>query len=131
MKIPAHRALLCALVALWGVASACAPRESGEADGTATASEPTVPYNPTSEGSLPAAILGTADPPQGLSLQYFDGDPAATGYLAVPAGPGPFPATILIHEWNGLVDRVRQVADALAAEGYPGPRGRPLQRSDR
>jgi carboxymethylenebutenolidase len=25
---------------------------------------------------------------------------------------------ILIHEWNGLVDRVRQVADALAAEGY-------------
>ena len=26
--------------------------------------------------------------------------------------------SILIHEWNGLVDRVRQVADALAAEGY-------------
>jgi carboxymethylenebutenolidase len=25
---------------------------------------------------------------------------------------------ILIHEWNGLVDRVRQVADAFAAEGY-------------
>jgi carboxymethylenebutenolidase len=25
---------------------------------------------------------------------------------------------ILIHEWNGLVDRLRQVADAMAAEGY-------------
>lgn len=25
---------------------------------------------------------------------------------------------ILIHEWNGLNDRVRQVADAMAAEGY-------------
>jgi carboxymethylenebutenolidase len=25
---------------------------------------------------------------------------------------------VLIHEWNGLVDRVRQVADALADEGY-------------
>jgi carboxymethylenebutenolidase len=25
---------------------------------------------------------------------------------------------ILIHEWNGLVDRVRQVADAFADEGY-------------
>lgn len=40
------------------------------------------------------------------------------GYLAVPEGEGPFPALILIHEWNGLVDRVRQMADAFAREGY-------------
>ena len=25
---------------------------------------------------------------------------------------------ILIHEWDGLVERVKQVADAFAAEGY-------------
>jgi carboxymethylenebutenolidase len=25
---------------------------------------------------------------------------------------------IIIHEWNGLVDRVRQVADAFASQGY-------------
>ena len=36
----------------------------------------------------------------------------------MPEGAGPFPAVILIHEWNGLVDRVRRVADDLAAEGY-------------
>ncbi len=35
-----------------------------------------------------------------------------------PAGEGPFPAVILIHEWDGLNDRVRQIADALADEGY-------------
>ena len=45
-------------------------------------------------------------------------DPSTVGYIAVPTGEGPFPAVILIHEWNGLVDRVRQVADALADEGY-------------
>jgi carboxymethylenebutenolidase len=45
-------------------------------------------------------------------------DTLTTGYLAVPDGTGPFPALILIHEWNGLGDRVRQVADAFAAQGY-------------
>lgn len=68
--------------------------------------------------SIPAAILGEAPPPQGEAVHYVAGDEATTGYLAVPDGDGPFPALILIHEWNGLVDRVRQVADAFAAEGY-------------
>lgn len=69
-------------------------------------------------GALPAALLGTAPPPAGETVAYTGTDSAARGYLAVPAGEGPFPAVILIHEWNGLVDRVRQVADALANEGY-------------
>lgn len=68
--------------------------------------------------SIPAAILGEAAPPRGSAIQYFSSDSQAVGYLAVPEGEGPFPALILIHEWNGLVDRVRQVADALADEGY-------------
>lgn len=79
---------------------------------------PGVAYAPTPPGELPAAVLGTAPPPQGEDVQYFEEDAATTGYLAVPAGQGEFPGVILIHEWNGLVDRVRQVADALAAEGY-------------
>lgn len=68
--------------------------------------------------SIPDAILGTAPPPQGEALMYVPGDSLTRGYLAVPEGEGPFPALILIHEWNGLVDRVRQVADAFAAHGY-------------
>jgi carboxymethylenebutenolidase len=48
----------------------------------------------------------------------MEGDSATTGYLAVPEGEGPFPALVIIHEWNGLTDRVRQVADDFAAEGY-------------
>lgn len=64
------------------------------------------------------AITGHAPPPSGETVHYFADDPAAAGYLAVPEGEGPFPAVILIHEWNGLVDRVRQTADAFAAQGY-------------
>jgi carboxymethylenebutenolidase len=72
----------------------------------------------TTGDELPAALLGKAPAPLGQSVAYFPGDPAARGYLAEPSGEGRFGAVILIHEWNGLVDRVRQVADALAAEGY-------------
>ena len=68
--------------------------------------------------SIPAAILGQAPPPSGTAVRYVPGDSATVGYLAVPDGDGPSPALILIHEWNGLADRVRQVADAFADEGY-------------
>lgn len=70
------------------------------------------------QDSVPAAILGEAPPPRGEPARYFPTDPATTGYLVAPDGQGPFPAVILIHEWDGLNDRVRQVADAFADEGY-------------
>ena len=60
-------------------------------------------------------IEGEGAPPSGTVLEYFDG---AQGYLAEPSGDAPHGSIILIHEWNGLVDRVKQVADALAAQGY-------------
>ena len=68
--------------------------------------------------ALPAAVLGMAGPLGGQSVSYVAGDETTVGYLALPEGAGPFPSLILIHEWNGLVDRVREVADAMAAEGY-------------
>jgi carboxymethylenebutenolidase len=72
----------------------------------------------SSGDSLPAALLGTAPAPRGVTVRYYAADPAAAGYLVTPEGEGPHPAVILIHEWDGLNDRVRQVADALADEGY-------------
>ena len=60
----------------------------------------------------------TAGPLEGTDLNYVDGDAATNGYLAVPEGDGPFPALVIIHEWNGLQDRVRQLADDFADEGY-------------
>jgi carboxymethylenebutenolidase len=77
-----------------------------------------IPYAPTAADAVPAAILGKGAPPQGTPLKYFAANPKAVGYLAVPAGAGSHGAVILIHEWDGLGERVRQVADAFAAEGY-------------
>ncbi|RMH12023.1 MAG: dienelactone hydrolase family protein [Gemmatimonadetes bacterium] len=70
------------------------------------------------EVDLPAAVLGKAPPPSGEAVHYWADDERTVGYLAVPEGEGPFPAVILIHEWNGLVDRVRQMADEMASQGY-------------
>lgn len=72
----------------------------------------------TETAELPSAITGNGGELEGADLRYVDGDTATTGYLAVPAGDGPFPALVIIHEWNGLQDRVRQLADDFAAEGY-------------
>ncbi len=92
----------------------CQPGDGGgEADATNAESAAAVAVD-----TLPDAIVGEAGPPRGRDLRYFDDDTATVGYLSVPEGDGPFPALILVHEWNGLVDRVRQMADAMAAEGY-------------
>jgi carboxymethylenebutenolidase len=104
--------------------SACAPGTDGEESGgpesgtMQSAEEPRVAISPTAPGEMPPAILGNGGALEGRDVHYVDGDEATTGYLAVPAGEGPFPALVIIHEWNGLVDRVRQVADDFAAEGY-------------
>jgi carboxymethylenebutenolidase len=95
---------------------------SGQAaDGGApspAAQETTVRQTPTGADQLPPAIVGEGGDLMGMTVRYVPGDDATEGYLAVPSGEGPFPALVIVHEWNGLVDRVRQVADDLAAEGY-------------
>jgi carboxymethylenebutenolidase len=106
-------------LAILALAWACGgDRGEGAADGAEPSAEPPSAEVRTAGDSLPAALLGTAPPPRGVAVNYYAADPAATGYLVTPAGAGPHPAVILIHEWDGLNDRVRQVADALADEGY-------------
>ncbi|MEO8704705.1 MAG: dienelactone hydrolase family protein [Kofleriaceae bacterium] len=39
-------------------------------------------------------------------------------YLSLPAGTGPFPAIIVIHEWWGLNANIEHWADRLAANGW-------------
>lgn len=98
------------LAALAVIAAGCG--DSAPADDAA-------PADATPPGSdLPAAIAGAGGELEGTDLRYVDGDGLTTGYLAVPQGAGPFPALVIIHEWNGLQDRVRQLADDFADEGY-------------
>lgn len=43
---------------------------------------------------------------------------AATGFLAAPKKEGNYPAVVMIHEWWGLNDNIKEMARSLAAEGY-------------
>jgi carboxymethylenebutenolidase len=45
-------------------------------------------------------------------------DGSFSAYVARPAGPGPFPAVVVIQEIFGVNRFVRQIADELAAEGF-------------
>jgi len=92
--------------------------DTGDMAATSASQGPRVPLQRTADDQMPPAIVGQGGALLGDDVAYFDADPQTRGYLAVPEGPGPFPALVIIHEWNGLVDRVRQVADDLAAEGY-------------
>jgi carboxymethylenebutenolidase len=51
-------------------------------------------------------------------VSYKSGDETVQGILYTPAGKGPFPALIVIHEWWGLNDWVKDQASKLADEGY-------------
>jgi len=108
--VPRHLFSVAGMSGLILSLAACAPEASSRESSESAIVEQDL--------DLPAAIVGAGEPPRGEAVQYFPDDGTARGYLSVPEGEGPFPAVILIHEWNGLVDRVRQVADALADEGY-------------
>jgi carboxymethylenebutenolidase len=41
-----------------------------------------------------------------------------TGYLARPEGDGPFPGVVVIQEWWGLNDDIKDIARRFANEGY-------------
>ena len=54
----------------------------------------------------------------GKAVSYKSGDETVNGVLYTPAGKGPFPALIVIHEWWGLNDWVKEQAGKLAGQGY-------------
>ena len=65
-----------------------------------------------------AALISTAVAADSKSVSYQSGDETVQAVLYAPAGKGPFPAVIVIHEWWGLNDWVKEQASKLADEGY-------------
>jgi carboxymethylenebutenolidase len=51
-------------------------------------------------------------------VSYKSGDETVQGILYTPAGKGPFPGLIVIHEYWGLNDWVKEQASKLADQGY-------------
>ncbi len=73
--------------------------------------------------ATPAATTAPAQPVTAAPVAYGQAGQAAgkpiSGFLARPqAAKGPLPALIVIHEWWGLNDNIRDVTRRLAGEGY-------------
>ncbi len=54
----------------------------------------------------------------GKPVSYKSGDETVQGILYEPEGDGQFPAIVVIHEWWGLNDWVKEQASKLADQGY-------------
>lgn len=65
-----------------------------------------------------AALVAARAASNAETVRYRSGDEIVERYLVTPAGKGPFPAVVVIHEWWGLNDQVKEEARRLAAEGY-------------
>lgn len=73
--------------------------------------------------ALAAALAMTAVPfsPAAAAEQtvtFKSGTDTVSGFLVTPEGKGPFPAVLVIHEWWGLDEWIKDQARALAKEGY-------------
>jgi len=65
--------------------------------------------------SVLSAVLSS---PSGKDVTFPSGKETIKAYLAVPEKEGKHPAVLVIHEWWGLNDQIKSVADRLAKEGY-------------
>ena len=67
---------------------------------------------------LAALFVSTAFAADSKSVSYKSGDETVQALLYTPPGKGPFPAVIVIHEWWGLNDWVKEQASKLSDQGY-------------
>ena len=63
-------------------------------------------------------LILKADSPKTEMVSYKSGDETVSSYLALPQGGGKHPAIIVIHEWWGLNDWVKEQAQKYAGQGY-------------
>ena len=77
--------------------------------------EATTAASPTSESG---GVTEDDDDVEAQAVTYPGPAGELKGYLARPAGDGPYPAVLLIHENRGLLDHFRDVARRYAGEGF-------------
>jgi carboxymethylenebutenolidase len=68
--------------------------------------------------TLSIALPVSAFAVEGKAVSYKSGDESVNAILYRPAGKGPFPALVVIHEFWGLNDWVKEQSAKLAEEGY-------------
>jgi carboxymethylenebutenolidase len=63
-------------------------------------------------------VAPAAQARRGTTVQFASTPDQGQGYLAFPATKGKHPAVIVIQEWWGLTDWIRDQADRFARQGY-------------
>lgn len=96
--------------------------ESGQMDANDAARSEAAPEAAASNAmdADPALIFAPSRPVRSQQMAYTEyDDQLIYGYFSAPDDMfEPLPAVIMIHEWWGLDDTVRLMADRLAGEGY-------------
>ena len=69
-------------------------------------------------GILAFGLALRAGAPKTDTVSYKSGDETVSAYLVLPDGAGKHPAIVVIHEWWGLNDWVKEQAQKYAAQGY-------------
>jgi len=69
-------------------------------------------------GLIAAVFVTRAQTPKTQSVEFPSGKEKASGFLVVPDKPGQYPGLIVVHEWWGLNDWVKEQSEKLAEQGY-------------
>ncbi|MYB77324.1 MAG: dienelactone hydrolase family protein [Chloroflexi bacterium] len=105
------------------ILAACgAPEEQETSEETAAESvgEPSPTAEMAASEELPPGVTVSPDDPSIAvsSVEITAGDATLLGYLARPAGDGPFPGVLVCHENRGLNEHIRDVARRFGRDGY-------------
>lgn len=76
--------------------------------------------DPKLHGETPAEQTNTVGQrgPYEVSAQTVEYIASVQGHYATPASEGPFPGVVMIHEWWGLNEHIKAMAEHLASHGY-------------
>ena len=93
---------------------------SGGAPASAGVAKPIAEAKATATSSASATTMVVPAPAHaGKMVDLKSGEDTIQAYLAVPKGGGSgAPAMVVIHEWWGLTDWVKSIADRFASQGY-------------
>ena len=69
-------------------------------------------------GLFAAILAARAADPKTEMVKFPSGKDTIEGFLAVPEKPGRYPGVIVIHEWWGLNDWVKEQTQKIAEQGY-------------
>ena len=87
-------------------------------DSSSESKQTTVSVKVTSGNSTQQSTEGKKANLITKEVSYYVGHDKVKGYLVLPNGAENAPAVVLVHEWWGLNDYVKDMATAFATRGY-------------